>query len=199
MTEPKKESKSLLTPEGRGSFIYCFEPSDKKTKKGASKYQLTILFKKGEDLSKLQAAAQKVITDKFGTDKEKWPKKLKSPFLDQGDYDYEGYEAGAKMIRVSTTRKPQIVSNKKDPATGKPMPVTDSSELYPGCWLRASVNAGWYDVDGNKGVSFFLNNVQKLRDGPPISGGSRAEDEFDAADDGAFEESPAAGGDSMFG
>ena len=40
-----------------------------------------------------------------------------------------------------------------------------------------------YDINGSRGVSFALQNVQKLRDGERIDGRLRPEDEFDAIQD----------------
>ena len=39
-----------------------------------------------------------------------------------------------------------------------------------------------YDTDGNKGVTLFLNNVQKVRDGDRLAGRPDAEDDFDAVE-----------------
>ncbi len=40
-----------------------------------------------------------------------------------------------------------------------------------------------YNSNGNKGIACGLNNLQKLRDGTPLGGHSRAEDDFAEADD----------------
>ena len=42
-----------------------------------------------------------------------------------------------------------------------------------------------YDTNGSKGVSFGLQNLQKLRDGERIDGRMRPEDEFEAIESGA--------------
>ena len=46
--------------------------------------------------------------------------------------------------------------------------------------MRFSITAFGYDVKGNKGISFALNNVQKWADGERLDGRVRAEDEFSA-------------------
>ena len=46
-----------------------------------------------------------------------------------------------------------------------------------------SLNAYPFSASGNKGVSFGLQNVQKLRDGEPLGSVSRVEDDFDELDD----------------
>jgi hypothetical protein len=57
-------------------------------------------------------------------------------------------------------------------------PIVDPREIYPGCFVIASVRAFTYDTRGNKGVSFGLNHIQKIADGTPIGGRSRPEDDF---------------------
>ena len=58
--------------------------------------------------------------------------------------------------------------------------ITDPDEVYAGAIVRASVTSFSYDVSGNKGVSFALNNVQKIRDGERLDGRARAQDDFQA-------------------
>jgi hypothetical protein len=43
---------------------------------------------------------------------------------------------------------------------------------------RASINFYAFNTNGNKGIACGLNNIQKLRDGEPLGGKSRAEDDF---------------------
>ena len=42
--------------------------------------------------------------------------------------------------------------------------IIHEEEIYSGCWLRAQVRPFAYDQAGNKGVSFALQNVQKMGD-----------------------------------
>lgn len=85
--------------------------------------------------------------------------------------EYEGHY----FMSVSSKTKPGIV----DAAV---RPILDSNEVYSGCYARVSINAFPYSNSGNKGVSFGLNHIQKLRDGEPLGGRSRAEDDFDVVD-----------------
>ena len=43
---------------------------------------------------------------------------------------------------------------------------------------RASISFFAYNVNGNRGIACGLNNLQKLADGTPLGGKSRAEDDF---------------------
>jgi hypothetical protein len=62
-------------------------------------------------------------------------------------------------------------------------PILDSSEVYSGCYARVSINAFAYNTNGNRGISFGLNHVQKTRDGDFLGGRTRAEDDFEALED----------------
>lgn len=46
-----------------------------------------------------------------------------------------------------------------------------------------SINLYAFNSNGNKGIACGLNNLQKIRDGEPLGGKSRAEDDFATADD----------------
>ena len=104
-------SDTVITPAGRAAFAYVFKPDSKTAKNddGSArdpKYTLNVLFPPDADLSDLKQVAQEAAKEKWGDD---LPKKLKSPFLDASDFDYEGYEEGWTVIRPSTTMRPQVV------------------------------------------------------------------------------------------
>ena len=65
-------------------------------------------------------------------------------------------------------------------------PILDTSELYSGIYGRASINFYAFNTNGNRGIACGLNNLQKLRDGEPLGGKSRAEDDFADDDDDDF-------------
>ena len=50
-------------------------------------------------------------------------------------------------------------------------PILDPARVYAGIWCRAEVNLFSYDTDGNRGVSFGLNNFQRLADGRRLPDG----------------------------
>ena len=163
---------TVMTPEFRVSFPAVFKPKRQKGDATSEpKYGLTMLFPKGADLSKLKRAAEEAVKEKWG---DKPPKNLRSPFRDQGEKEYEGYEEGAVFVSASSKQKPGLVDRQRQD-------IIDETEFYPGCYARATLRAFAYDNNGNKGVAFGLNNVQKLRDGDPLGGRTRAKDDF--ADD----------------
>lgn len=146
-----------------------------------------MLFSKSTDLKSLKNAAHNAATEKWGP-KEKWPKNMRMPFRDGNEKgDLQGYE---DMIFVSASSKlaPQVVSSKK--VDGQfPRLTKDDEQFYAGCYARATLIAFAYDTMGNKGVSFSLQNVQKLRDGEAFSGRKNADDEFESVEDGSDNES----------
>lgn len=178
---------AVMTPVFRVSYPNVFTPR-KNDLNGKDEYSLVALFKKGEDLTKLRAAATAAIVKKWGENKNKWPKKMRSPFRDQAEREKEnddgqmvmpeGYEKGAFFLNLKSTRKPGCINQKNEP-------IIDGEEFYAGCWARATVVAFAYDNKGNQGVSFGLNNVQKYRDDDPLSSRRKAEEEFSPVEGGS--------------
>lgn len=188
-------SNNVMTPEFRTSFSYVFRPSKPMEPGQEPKYSLTMLFKKGENLDVLKKAAQEVIVEKWGADKAKWPKNMRTPFRDQGEKEHAGYEAGAVFITATSKQKPGLVDGRQNNAD-----IIDESQFYSGCYARATLKAFAYDRAGNRGVAFGLQNVQKIRDGEPLSGRLKAQDEFEPVSGGdEFDSTPPASLDAMFG
>lgn len=160
----------VTTPEFRASFVYVFRPG-KPDQHGKQKYAITMLFPANADLSPMKRLAHAAIVKKWGADTSKWPSNLRQPFRDQGEKSFEGYVKGCKFVTASSDRRPGIVDQNV-------APIIDESRVYSGCWCRASVRAYTYDQQGNRGVSFGLQNVQLIRDDQPLAGRSRPEDDF---------------------
>ena len=102
---------------------------------------------------------------------------IKTPLRD-GDRDRPGDDAyrNAWFINANSTSKPGVVDADRQP-------ITDTSELYSGIIGRASINFYAYNSNGNRGIACGLNNIQKLADGTPLGGRTRAEDDFAGLDD----------------
>ena len=166
-------SNTLMTPEFRVSYPVVFKPR-RANEAAEPKYSISMLFAKDSDLSTLKAAVKDAAKERWG---DKVPNNVKLPFLDQGTFDYEGYETGAPLIRANSKLKPGLVNSKVEQ-------IIDESEFYPGCYARATVRAFAYDVSGNRGISFGLHNLQKLRDGEPLGGRTKPENDFAPVGDG---------------
>lgn len=84
-----------------------------------------------------------------------------------------GMGPGVVYVRAASEFKPGVINAQKQE-------IMNPQEAYGGAYFRAQVHAYWYDVKGNKGVTFGLDNVQLIRDGEPFGGRQKAEDAFDA-------------------
>ena len=169
---------NILTPEFRASFTYVFVPQKAMEAGKPDKYSVTMLFPKNADLSALKKAATDALQEKFGSrlaDPVKGPAlkaRLRSPFRDQGEKTYDGYVPGSIFVTATSKNKPGLVDqNLQD--------IVDPSQFYSGVYARATLRAFAYEQAGNVGVSFGLQNIQKLRDGESLSGRLKAQDEFE--------------------
>lgn len=169
------EKLKTLTHVFRVSFPQVFEAKSFAEQK--PKYSVTMLFEKDVDLSapaaegfiSLKRAALNAAIEKWGP-KDQWSPKIKSklrmPFRD-GDTDRPdtpGYE-GCIFVVATSVQRPGLWDLKY-------RPITDAEEFYAGCYARAEVIAKAYDEAGNIGVSFYLQNIQKVKEGEAFSGRS---------------------------
>lgn len=90
----------------------------------------------------------------------------------------EAYK-NAYFVNANSPHKPGVVD-------GNRQEIIDTSELYSGIYGRASITFYAFNSNGNKGIACGLNNLQKLRDGDPLGGRTRAEDDFATEDDDDF-------------
>lgn len=155
-----------MTPSFRVSFPSVFEATSGFEGQEA-KFSITMLFPKETDLSGMKKLVDEAIAEKWGN---KVPKDLRSPFRDGDEKELDGY-AGHTYVKATSKTRPGIVD--KDL-----VPIISSSDFYAGCYARATVTVFAYDRTGNKGVSFGLQNIQKLDDGEAFSGKKSAEEDF---------------------
>jgi len=180
-TQQKTVSTKVVTGKVRLSYPHLFTPT-KINDEGEEKYSACLLIPKSdvETLRKIKAAVeaakQEGISSKW---KGKLPGNLKTPLRD-GDTEREDSPeyAGHYFLNASSKQKPGIVDKNVQQ-------ILDQSEIYPGCYVRVSLNFFPFDAKGNRGVGCGLNNVQKFADGEALAGKSRAEDDFDAVQDGS--------------
>ena len=151
---------------------------------GTPKYSVSLIIPKSDTVTvaKIRAAIQ--VAYEEGQSKLKGNSKfvpaledIKTPLRD-GDKDRKGDEAyqNAWFVNANSTTKPGVVDTDRQP-------ILDSSELYSGIIGRASINFYAFNSNGNRGIACGLNNIQKLSDGTPLGGHSRAEDDFADLDD----------------
>ena len=153
---------------------------------GKPKFSVSLIIPKDDTVTvnKIKAAIQSAYEE--GQSKLKGSGKtvpalsvLKTPMRD-GDLERPDDEAYANsyFINANSAAAPGIVDADRQP-------IIDRSEVYSGVYGRASINFYAFNSNGNKGIACGLNNLQKIKDGEPLGGKSRAEDDFatDAEDD----------------
>lgn len=170
----KRTGTKVTTGKVRLSYAHLFEPHA--IEGNEPKYSVSVIIPKS-DKETLQAIKDAVNQAKEDG-KAKWngkvPTNVKTPLRD-GDTEREGDEAyaGCYFLNANSKNKPGIVD--KDV-----QPILDQSEVYSGCYARLTLNFYAYAASGNKGIAAGLGNVQKLEDGEPLGGFTRAEDDFEA-------------------
>jgi len=151
---------------------------------GTPKYSVSLIIPKSDivTVEKIKAAIQAAYDE--GQSKLKGNSRvvpaledIKTPLRD-GDKERKGDEAykGCYFVNANSTTKPGVVDADRNP-------ILDASELYSGIIGRASINFYAFNSNGNRGIACGLNNLQKLADGTPLGGHSRAEDDFADDDD----------------
>ena len=161
-------AESLITPEFRAAFISVFRATSMKNADGTTnkpKYSIRACFPPTAKLDALKKEAEAAAKEKWG---DKIPKTLRSPFRLNEELENSIVGIGDDWIIMSFSanedRRPGIVD-------AKLQDIIDDSDVYSGAWYRAQVRAFAYENAGNKGVSFGLQNVQKLRDDDPLGSG----------------------------
>jgi len=178
MTNQANNTK-VITGEVRFSYAHVWEPVS--INGGDEKYSVSILIPKSDKKTlraiekAIEAAKEMGKASKFGG---KIPANLKLPLRD-GDEDRPDDEvyAGHYFVNANANTKPGLVYKNGQP-------IIDSTDFYSGCYGYASITFYPFNSNGNRGIACGLNNLMKTRDGEPLGGRSRAEDDFkDLIDD----------------
>ena len=165
---------AIITPAFRVAYSNVWEPRTNETT-GQKSYSVCMIFSKSTDLTEMKDACRAFLRDKFGKD---IPKGVKIPFRD-GDKERDTKKRpefkNSIFVNAKTKFRPDIIDRHKEP-------IVDEDDFYSGCYARASVNVYWFENKGNKGLSFGLRNLQKLRDGEKLSAGRDATQDFEEVD-----------------
>lgn len=168
----------VITGRVRFSYVHIFTPA---AMEGSDpKYSVSIIIDKEdkETIAKIEAAIAAAKEQGKGKWGGKIPANLKLPLRD-GDKDKPEDEAykGKMFVSASSKTKPGIVGRNPKVA------ITDETEVYSGCFGKASINFYPFAVSGSKGVACGLNHVQKLDDGEALGGRGAASDDFEEIED----------------
>jgi len=158
---------NINTPEFRLAFPSVFEPNKYG---GKEKFLITMLFPKEQDLTPLKQLLANCAKEAWGEDRSKWPA-LQSPFNDGDTKEWDGF-AGHVFVKASSEYPPGVVDARRED-------VINKTDVYGGCYARAQVNVFAWEFGGKHGLSFGLQNLQKLRDGDPFGNRAHAGTAFD--------------------
>ena len=178
--------KRIITgPTTRWSYANVWDP--KSINGGTPKYSVSLIIPKSDvaTVKKIEAAIQAAYEEgesKLKGNGKSVPslKVLKTPLRD-GDLERpdDAAYADSYFINANSASAPGIVDADRQP-------ILERSEVYSGVYGRASINFYAFNSNGNKGIACGLNNLQKIADGEPLGGKSRAEDDFATDDDDDF-------------
>lgn len=98
---------------------------------------------------------------------------LKTPLRD-GDTERPDDDAykGCWFLNANSNTAPGVVDIRNER-------IYDTSEIYSGVYARVSLTFYAFNSSGNRGIACGLQNIQKVRDGEPLGGKAKAEDDFD--------------------
>ena len=184
-TQASNPMKVITGPDTRWSYANVWEA--KSINGGAPKFSVSLIIPKSDTrtITKIKTAIEAAYRE--GEAKLKGNGRtvpplsvLKTPLRD-GDTerpDDEAY-ADAYFVNANSGTAPGIVDADRNE-------ILNRSEVYSGVYGRASINFYAFNSNGNKGIACGLNNLQKIRDGEPLGGKSRAEDDFATDDEDDF-------------
>ena len=182
MSKYKNPTKVITGPNTRWSYANVWDA--KSINGSAPKYSVSLIIPKSDTatVAKIKAAIQAAY--KEGESKLKGNGRIVPPLasiktpLRDGDAERpnDPVYKNAYFINANSATAPGIVDADRNP-------ILERSEVYSGVYGRASINLYAFNTNGNKGIACGLNNLQKIRDGEPLGGKARAEDDFADEDD----------------
>ncbi len=177
--------KVITGPDTRWSYANIWEA--KSINGGTPKFSVSLIIPKSDTatVAKIKAAIEAAYHE--GEARLKGNGKsvpslssIKTPMRD-GDTERPDDPAylHCYFINANSATAPGIVDADRQP-------IITRSEVYSGVYGRASINFYAFNSNGNRGIACGLNNLQKVRDGEPLGGKPRAEDDFATDNDDDF-------------
>lgn len=169
-------SDTIVTGQARLSYVNVFTPKTPQNG-GDPKYSVTVLIPKSDIATKqaidnaIQQAMQEAVNNGI-----QLPPVPAIPVHDGDGTRQNGEEYGPEckghwVFTASSKNKPEVVD-------ANVQPILSPTAVYSGCYGRVSVRFYAYNSNGRKGIGCGLGNVQKLRDGEPLGGGTTAKQDF---------------------
>lgn len=167
----------VTTGKVRFSYVHLDKPVANQ-EGGEPKYSISLIISKSDTdtINRINQAIDSVKNDPVNA--AKWggsvPKVLRGSLRD-GDAEKEDPAyANSYFInaRAGALQKPKMFNANKEE-------ILDPSEVYSGCFGKASISFFAYNAAGNKGIGCGLNAVMKLEDGEKLGGNTVTADVFD--------------------
>ena len=177
--------KVITGPDTRWSYANVWEP--KSINGGTPKFSVSLIIPKSDTVTvakiknAIEAAYHEGEARLKGNGKSVPPLAgIKTPLRDGNlERPDDPAYANAYFINANSATAPGIVDADRNV-------ILTHSEVYSGVYGRASINFYAFNTNGNRGIACGLNNLQKIRDGEPLGGKSRAEDDFSSNEDDDF-------------
>ncbi len=183
-TEVDKSAGRVITPPFRMSFPWLLTPQASKTVGVPPKFGLMAVWTPGEWLADeaekkrwmdLQRIANEASVKKFQKSLKDLPANYKRPFHRGDEKPQYGFTDKMIFTNMTSGTRPGLV--RRDGKT-KVSENEIISVFYPGCQVRASVNAFGYNKNGGIGVAFGVNNIMFFKDDVRLDNRIEAEEEF---------------------
>lgn len=176
------QTTKLVTGKARLSYAKVWEAEEDDY--GNLWYSTAILIPKDDKttLAKYKAIIETLKEQAKAKYGGKLPKEFHTPLRDGDEEADEKGEAyvGNYFFNAKSKNKPGIAKPIGKDGNGKTKfaEITDTTEVYSGCYAKVSVNFYLFDTKGNKGIAAGLNNIVKVQDGDFLGGRASVQDDF---------------------
>lgn len=171
-----------VTPIGVVVYPWLFQKAsfagDDNTDDKKRHYMVNLVFGPRVDLSAMRAAAKTAWVRKFGPRVVPSPMDY-NPFIPVQHQKWaEVFPEGCTTIRLKSEYAPGVIGPDKQEIT------EHDQEIYSGCFGRATWEVTAWENRGKRGLTFWLNNFQKMKDGEELELGANrdAAEDFDTFD-----------------
>lgn len=170
------EKLRVMTPIGRVSFCHVFEPTLVPGGR-EEQYNLVLVFEPDTNIDEMKKVVRLAADTSFPDGEWQDLRKagrFRLPFRKASEYAQYGepFDNPERIfVSLASRERPGVVDQNVKP-------IINRSDFYSGCYARAMCYAHSYDTAGNMGVTLFLNNVQKVKDGASLSGRRSPEQDF---------------------
>ena len=147
--------------KGIASYPHLFSPravGRPGQQQGDPKYSVVIILDDDNDWGALNQA---LAAEKAAGFPNGWPNNGHWPLNQFTEQDAPKPEfVGKWWVNANSTERPAVVDHQV-------MPITDESQIYPGCRIVAAVAFAAFN-NVSRGIGCYLNAVQKIGDGPRL-------------------------------